>query len=341
MSDSTIRVGIIGCGMITQRSHAPRFADTPGVSITALCDPIAERLATVRDAHAPGATLFTDYHEMLASGLVDAVSIATPVVMHRPMTLAALEAGCHVLCEKPMGMSQVETAQMCAAANAAGKVLQINLTAHFMAFYQTVARLLAEGAVGELRHIRVIRVHTTAPDQGWAPGARWFVTRNQGGGIVGDIGVHMGDMMQWYFGDVASVSAQTATRRPDIDVVDNATALFHFQSGATGVLELSWTSPIDHMSFEVYGSEARLRVPSSGEPLQLLRRGGEMVEIPPAEFDPQGKDSFACFADAIAGVAPTPVPGETGHAIQLVLDAILASGERGGALVPIVRSSPL
>lgn len=337
MSEHPIRVGIIGCGMITQRSHAPAFAKVPGVTITALCDVDAERTAKVRNEHAPQAAVFADYHELLQAGLVDAVSIATPVVLHCPMTLAALQAGCHVLCEKPMAMSQVESAQMVAAAHAAGKVLQINLSCHFIAFYQTIARLIAEGQVGAPRHLRAIRVHPTAPDQGWAPGASWFVTRSQGGGIVGDIGVHVGDMMQWYFGDVASVSALTATRRPDIDVVDNATAVFQFSNGATGVLELSWTSPVNYMTFEIHGSEGVLLVRGPGQALEILREG-ETVTIPPEEFDPQGKDSFACFADAIAGLHPTPVPGETGHSIQLVLDAILASGEQGGARVPIIRS---
>jgi len=338
MNDNTIRLGLIGCGMITQRSHAPRFAEVPGVEITALCDPDTTRALKVRDEHAPGAALFADHRELLASGLVDAVTVATPVVLHCPMTLAALQAGCHVLCEKPMGMSQVETAQMVAAARAAGKVLQINLSRRYDPFYQTVARLLSEGAVGEIQHMRAIRVHTSAPDQGWSPGARWFVTRSQGGGIVGDIGVHVGDMMQWYCGDVASVSAQTDSRREDIDAVDNATALFRFRSGATGVLELSWTSPANHMSFEIYGREGILSAGAPGEGVQIRKRDGETVTVAPADLDPPGPNSFRCFADAIAGVAPTPVPGETGHAIQLVLDAILASGERGGAPVAIARA---
>jgi UDP-N-acetylglucosamine 3-dehydrogenase len=338
MSTRTIRVGLIGCGMITQRSHAPRFAEIPGVAITALCDPDAERREAVRAAHAPDAALFADYHELLGSGLVEAVTVATPVALHCPMTLAALQAGCHVLCEKPMGMSSAETAQMVAAAHAADKVLQINLSRRYDPFYQTVARLLAEGRVGEVRHLRAIRVHTTAPDQGWSPGASWFVTRSQGGGIVGDIGVHVGDTMQWYAGDVVSVSALTDSRRPDIDVVDNAVALFRFAGGATGVLELSWTSAVNHMSFEVHGTEGTLLVGGPGDALRLRRRDGETVEIPPAEFNPPDRNSFQCFADAVAGVAPTPVPGETGHAIQLVLDAILASGAQGGAPVAVTQA---
>lgn len=335
MSENTIRVGLIGCGMITQRSHAPRLAEVPGVTITAVCDLDTERATKVRDEHAPAATLFTDYHELLGSGLVDAVTVATPVYLHCPMTLAALQAGCHVLGEKPMGMSQVETAQMVAAAKSAGKVLQINLSRRYDPFYQTVARLLAEGAIGDVWHMRAIRVHTSAPDQGWSPGARWFVTRTQGGGIVGDIGVHVGDMMQWYGGPVSSISAQTDSRREDIDVVDNATALFRFRSGATGVLELSWTSPVNHMSFEILGSEGILSAGAPGEGIHLRGRDGTETTVTPESFNPPGPNSFQCFADAIAGVAPTPVPGETGHAIQLVLDAILASGEQGGAPVTI------
>ncbi len=339
MGESPLRLGIIGCGMITQRSHAPSFAQVPGVTITALCDLDTERATKVHDEHASEAALFTDYHDLLASGLVEAVAVATPVVWHCPMTLAALQAGCHVLCEKPMGMSQAETAQVVAAAQAAGKVLQVNLSRRYDPFYQTVARLLAKGAVGRVQHMRAIRVHTSAPDQGWSPGARWFVTRSQGGGIVGDIGVHVGDMMQWYCGEVASVSAQTDSRREDIDVVDNATALCRFRSGATGVLELSWTSPANHMSFEIYGSEGILSAGAPGEGVHLRQRGGEPVAIPPEEMSPPGRNSFQCFADAIAGVAPTPVPGEIGHAIQRALDAILTSGEQGGAPVAVAEAS--
>jgi len=333
MDGQKVRVGIIGCGMITQRSHAPRFAQIPNVALTALCDTNRERMAGVRDSHAPQAELFSDYRELVQSGLVDAVSIASPVFLHCPMTVAALEAGCHVLCEKPMGMSQAQTGEMVVAARQAGKVLQINLSRRYDPFYQTVARMLEEGCVGQVRHIRAIRVHTTAPDEGWSPGASWFVTRAQGGGIVGDIGVHVGDMMQWYGGAIQSVSALTCTRRAGIDVVDNATALFGFTSGATGVLELSWTSPINTMSFEVHGSEGVLAAGPPGAPIKVTRRDGEPIALGPDDLDPPGHSSFECFARAIAGVAPTPVPGEIGHAIQGVLDAIIKSGEQGGAPV--------
>lgn len=138
--------------------------------------------------------------------------------------------------------------------------------------------------------------------------------------------------------ETSSVAAQTDSRRADIDVVDNATALFRFRSDATGVLELSWTSPANHMSFEILGSEGILSAGAPGEGIQIRQRDGETVTIAPTDFNPPGPNSFQCFADAIAGVAPTPVPGETGHAIQLVLDAILASGEQGGAPVTIAEA---
>lgn len=337
MSSDAIRVGIIGCGMITQRSHAPGFAKIPGVTIAALCDPVAENVAKVHDEHAPGAAVFSDYHDLLKSGLVEAVSVATPVFLHCPMALAALGAGCHVLCEKPMAMSKAETAQMVAAARKAGKVLQINLSRRYDAFYQTIAGLLADGRLGQPRHIRAIRFHTAAPDKGWSKGATWFVAKKSGGGIVGDIGVHVGDMMQWFFGEVESIRALTDTRRPDIDVVDNAVVLFRFRNGATGVLELSWTSPVNRMCMEIHGSEGVLLAGASGDGLQVQRSAG-VEHIPPAQYVQGARNSFQCFADAVRGVAPTPVPGEVGHAIQLVLDAIIESGENNGAPVAIDRA---
>jgi len=337
MGTNTIRVGIIGCGMITQRSHAPGLAKIAGVAITALCDPVAANLSKVRDEHAPKAAVFSDFRDLLKSGMVDAVSVAVPVYLHAPISLAALASGCHVLCEKPMAMSRAESAEMVAAARKAGKVLQINLSRRYDPFYQTIGRLLAEGRLGQPRHIRAIRVHTSAPDRGWSPGASWFVTRKHGGGIVGDIGVHVGDMMQWYFGDVESIRALTATRRPDIDVVDNATALFRFRNGATGLLELSWTSPVNRMCFEVHGSEGVLLGAAPGDGLQILRSGG-VEQIRPDQYVKDARNSFQCFADAIRGAAPTPAPGEVGHAIQLVLDAILESGEKGGSPVTINKA---
>lgn len=84
MSGNAIRVGILGCGMITQRSHAPGLAKTEGVTITALCDPIAANMTKVREACAPNAAPFSDYRELLRSGLVDAVTVATPVSLHCP-----------------------------------------------------------------------------------------------------------------------------------------------------------------------------------------------------------------------------------------------------------------
>ena len=336
MANTPIRIGIIGCGMITQRSHAPAYAKLDGVEITALCDTDPKQIATVREAHAPKATAFADYHEMLAAGLVDAVSIATPVYLHCPMTIAALDAGCHVLCEKPMGMDQNETAQMVAAAHKAGKVLQINLSRRYNPFFQTLAKLIHDGRIGEPRHIRAIRIHTSAPDKGWAPGSTWFVTKKCGGGIVGDIGVHVGDMMQWLFGPVASVSALTDSRRPDIDVVDNATALFRFRTGATGVLELSWTSAVGHMAVEIHGSDAMIRTGANAKDgITIVGTDGTTETLGEADLVASPGDSFQCFASAIRGQAPTPVPGETGHAIQCIVDAILASGEQRGAPVTL------
>ena len=336
MNNGTIRVGIIGCGMITQRSQAPGLAKVEGMEIAAVCDTNADNRAKVREEHAPDATEFDDYHKMLGAGLVDAVSVATPVFLHCPMTVAALEAGCHVLCEKPMAMSAEESGRMVEAAATAGKVLQINLSRRYKPFFQGLAKLVHEERIGAPRHLRAIRVHANAPDRGWSPGANWFVTKASGGGIVGDIGVHVGDMMQWFFGEIESVRALTDSRREDIDAVDNAAVLFRFRNGATGMLELSWTSPANHMSLEIHGSDAMILAGATAKDgVKIVGKDKKTEELTEAELSAPARNSFECFADAIRGVAPSPAPGEVGHAIQRVIDAIHESGEKQGAPVEI------
>ena len=99
---SDIRMGIIGCGKIATCSHAPELSATPGVCITALFDTDRQKVDSLRQELAPEAAPFEDHDALLASGLVDAVTICTPNRFHHPQTMSALQAGLHVLCEKPM-----------------------------------------------------------------------------------------------------------------------------------------------------------------------------------------------------------------------------------------------
>ena len=191
-----LKVGIAGCGKIAHEDHVPGWLGVKGAKITALCDVIPAQMETLSAKFGlGGAARFTDPAAMFRSG-VDAVVVCTPNRLHRPMVLDALSAGLHVLCEKPMAATTPETTRMIAAARKAGRILQINHTLHYYPPYAAFAMLVQRGVIGKPVHLRCLRACGTTPDVGWSPGATWFVQKAWEGGIVLDIGVHMGEMMR-------------------------------------------------------------------------------------------------------------------------------------------------
>ena len=327
-----LRVGIAGCGKIAHEDHLPGWLGVKGAKITALCDAVPAQMETLSAKFGlGGAARFTDAAAMYRSG-VDAVVICTPNKLHRPMALEALKAGLHVLCEKPMAATTPETTRMIAAAHRAGRILQINHTLHYHPHYAALAKLARQGVIGKPIHLRCLRACGTTPDVGWSPGATWFVQKAWEGGIVLDIGVHMAEMMRWAAGPVTELAALTGTRKPGIDVVDNATVIMRFENGATGVLELSWVTPCGGGFFEIYGEKGTLRMGfTEVAPIELIkpgRRGAADVVACP-KLPAKRVTSQQAFFDAIRGKAPSPTPGELGRDAIALCEAIMRSGETG------------
>lgn len=333
----TLRVGIIGCGKIAHVDHAPAYKTIPGVRIVSLLDIYRKKVDALRRAYGPDALGFTDLDAFLDSGL-DAVSICTPNHLHYPQTLAALKAGLHVLCEKPTAATPSQTTRMIEAARKAKKILQINHTLHYVPLYVRMAELVASGAIGRPIHIRCLRAGGTSPDKGWSPGARWFVSKACAGGIILDIGVHMAEIMQTIVGPIAEVAAYVDTRSRGIDVPDNVAALFRFDNGATGVLELSWTIPAGGGMLEIYGTEGTLRQGFSRDhPIEILYPiGKKKSRAVYPKLKKKIRNSQQCFIDAIRGKGPSPTPGELGREAVALCHAIARSGE-SGRFVPVQR----
>ena len=187
-----IRVGVIGCGAIGTRRHIPEYADNARVQLAAFCDVKRERAE--EQAAKYGGAAFADYKQMLAEAELDAVSVCTPNALHAPMTIAAAEAGCHVLVEKPMAVSGEEAEAMIRAAAAGGVLLMVAHNQRYMPAHVKAKEILQQGGLG-----RVITFRTAFGHGGpelWSVDGRdsWFFRKDEAYvGAMGDLGVHKAD----------------------------------------------------------------------------------------------------------------------------------------------------
>ena len=324
-----IRVGIVGCGRISEADHIPGYLGAGGFKITALCDTRKKRMAAVQKKfpELKDATCFKKDADLFASGLVDAVTICTPNDCHYPQTVAACKAGIHVLCEKPMAATLDQATEMIEAAKEAKVVLQINQTVRYLADYQAIVSLVKKGAIGKPFHIRCIRGSDGTPNVNWSPGADWFVQKKHEGGLLVDIGIHMADMMRMVMGEADKVAGLVDTRLRDIDVPDNVNALYRYKNGGTGALELSWTMPGNAGFLEIYGTKGRIRMGFSDQGTELWK-AGRKNPITSVEATPHD-NSQVFFGDAIRGKRKSLTPGEYGRRALALCLAVQESSDTG------------
>ena len=242
-----VRTGVVGLGK--GYGHAAAYHDDRRTCLAALCDIDAARLAATA-ARLESRHTFADPHELFRSGKVDVVSIATPNATHYELTLAALEAGLHVLCEKPLALDAGQAREMAAAAAAAGRVLMVNYNYRFVPASQALKA--AAGTLGEVYFARSVW-HRSRGIPGPHRGRKnWYVERDMaGGGSLIDLGVHRLDLALWLmdFPAVAAVTGATyaalgrayaARTASSFDVEDFAVGFVRFVNGASLVLEASW-----------------------------------------------------------------------------------------------------
>ena len=342
-----LRVGVIGLGM--GRAHIQGWQEHPQVEVVALADPDAARLALVGDEFAV-AGRYANAEAMLAAEPLDVVSVCTPNKFHKQLTLAALAAGCHVLCEKPMAMDADEGREMLEAAKDAGKRLMINFSYRFSAASRGLKAQVDAGLFGDIYFGRSVW-HRRRGMPGFGG---WFGTKAlAGGGPLIDLGVHRLDLALWLMGypkptwvmgssynAIASPLAEKAGKT--FDVEDLAAGFIRFENGATLVLEASWAANIQEeelMETRLLGTKAGL--------LQKNLDGGytfdahvftevngapvDMHLCPPTKLAPS---AMFDYAEAILTGQPHPADGEQGLVVMQILDALYASA-RSGAPVQI------
>lgn len=328
-----IKTGFIGAGKITRVHHLPAIGELKDRAVgCAIYDLSTEAASRLQQECLSESIVVRSVEELIATG-IDAAIISTPNHTHYPLTLTLLNAGIHVLVEKPMATSLAESDEMIALAREKGLVLQVNQTLRFHHEYALIKDLITQGEIGRPLHLRCIRTATTSPDKGWSPGAKWFLSKAAHGGVVMDIAVHMADLMQWYFGPVQKVAAFGQSRIAEGDVTDHIASLFEFGNGATGVLELSWNFPRPAAFLEIYGETGVIRMGFSEKGGVEIARGSE--PFAPVASDPHRyRNAHQAWLDAIEGKEATPVCGTVGRNALALCLAMEASAESGAPVTP-------
>jgi predicted dehydrogenase len=348
-----VRVGVVGTSWFTDLFHLPNLASHPRAEITAICgrtrEP-AEALATKYTIP----HVFTDYRDMIASGRLDALVVVTPDALHYPITMAALDAGLHVLCEKALAMNADQAREMYEKAEAVGRKHMVMFTWHWVPHFRYLQQLIEQGFVGRPYHFHL----RNEGDYGRDATYGWRFDRRHGNGILGDLGSHAIDFARRYVGDIARVSGQLATfvERPGSDgqsldaANDSALLAVEFANGAQGSLHVSAVSQQGETSLALYGEAGTLELAFSfdGAELRGSRTGDEgwqTLEVPDAlwhNVDRTGRyieqifDMFKkqpvgnrLFIDAILEDRQIDSTFYDGWKAQQVIDAAIASHEQG------------
>ncbi len=250
----TVRVALIGCGDIGIL-RAKALARTPNCRLAVTADTDALK-AQAAAAVVPGAVAVTDWREAIRHD-VDAVIISTPPSLHEEMCIASLEAGKHVLCEKPLARTPAECRAMVAAAEKSGKRLATGFNYRFYPSFKRAREILDSGKIGELDHIRSYGGYTaTSHNQPWVHDAGTV-----GGGALRDIGIHIIDLTRDFLGDVATVHGVASNRvweYPGCE--DNGFALLTNSAGNIAAVHASWTEWRRYQfRIEIYGSRGCIR----------------------------------------------------------------------------------
>jgi predicted dehydrogenase len=237
-----VRVGVIGTSWWANWMHLPSLKNHPQAELAAICGRNLQRAQELGNAYG-ASRVFADYREMIAAGGLDAVVVATPDDLHHPMTMTALDAGLHVLCEKPMASNARLAGEMYAKAEAVGVKHMILFTWRWQPHFVLMKRLVDDGFVGRFHHARFSFVGGEPRDKSY----KWRFDSRRANGVAGDLGSHMIDFARWYMGDPCKVSARLETMNVregpagelSSPANDAAFLLLEMSDGAHAILELS------------------------------------------------------------------------------------------------------
>ena len=350
---STVRIGLIGTQGYAEMMHIRSIQSHQSARLVAICGRNRQRAADLAEFYGID-HVFTDYREMLGSGKLDAVVIAAPDRLHYPMALAALEAGLHTVCEKPLANTAGQAYDLYQKAQAAGVVNMVPFTWSWMPLNHLVRQLVQDGYIGSLyqAEFRLIA------NFGLYPHYSWKFDPLLSDGVVSDFGLHMFHLSRLFCGEASRVfgwlsshirhESQDGTKLESQN--DRATVLLAYENGGQGTIQLSTVAGADtkvENSVCLYGSEGTLEMKiNGGKQGKLLgKRKNEQalqpIEVPTDWYGPLTKGAVAfdyfwklsqempvgdrAFIDAIVNQCPLEPNFQDGWKAQQILDAAIQS----------------
>lgn len=312
----SLKVGLIGCGSVA-RSHLAAY-QIHGASVVALADSSPQSLSTMAE-EVQHAAAYSSCQEMLNREALDAVSICTPPNLHREMVTAALEAGVHVLCEKPIAATLADAKAIEAVAETAKGKLMVGFRHRFMAIHQLLHRRLERGDLGKIILFRNSFGGAVREMQG-----KWFCRKAiAGGGVLVDTSIHSVDLFRFYCGEVDSSVAQVNRAFEGTDVEDSGVLAVRSVSGALGVLVSSWNIGVDMGDIEIHTEKAAITYTYGvGNPIIIRHAGRDELERIDVPVTNGFNEQVAYFLKAIAsGECLSPSAYDGRRATEMIENA--------------------
>lgn len=334
MSDRRVRVGIVGLGAV-HWMHDSGYSEVADLAeVKAVCD-TDETLAKSR-ADYYGARACTDYRDLVSDPEIDMVDVTVPHRLHYPVAMAALEQRKHVLVEKPIALSSADGERMIRKAVEMGVKFTVAENTRFVPVYEEVARLLAEGLLGE---IWTVRTCIDASDVARIKDPHAWAGRMPDGGAIMDCSVHSFYLLKWLFGGTEEISATAYKIVPEGEAEDNAIMIGRLRNGAHLLAVVSSTTQIPPYRevLEIFGSKGGILVDLLRMPPAVHYAGDSVMEGTPLDVphDPiawkvmsMGEEVKSFVRDVAEDRTPVLDPVDALHALKVV-EAVYRSMEQG------------
>ena len=274
----SVKIGIIGCGKIAQVRHIPEYLANPNAEVYGFYDINPDRAKELAKKY--NGKAYPTWEAMLSDPEITAVSVCAANHVHGEITVAALWAGKHVLCEKPMAISLEECEAMVKAAEASGKYLMIGQNQRLAGAHVKAKELIARGEIGRVLTFRTTFGHSGPESWSIDPGRNvWFFDKSKAAmGVMADLGIHKTDLIQYLLGSrivkvqamLTTLDKKDAAGNP-IGVDDNAICIYQMENGVTGTMTASWTYyGAEDNTTVIYGTKGELRL--YDDPVHSLRQ---------------------------------------------------------------------